>query len=490
MATSRSAAPTAAVPADEEALLLYVSHVLGLTSAIPTCPQTKHMSVDGGSTIASSVQLPQWSDMIQNWCPGNPVGLSLLYRASRDGFSTQPFQRRLRGVGDTVTLIRVKSDDEDTDSVVGGYSDIELVPREVGIETGNQFSTSAFLFMLDSPDEDSQAAKKWDIKEGADTCAIHWPETADIHAGPAFGLEDMCVTFGGTESESESCTLSTRGEFYDVDEDSSFLDLDGEQVTEIEVFQVEYWPVQPEAIVPETITKPSSSEAHFHETVERVDEMEEAYTQKFGYSLAELLMEEHMALAYAQAELAEAKVRAAAAARALTIVYGPHIVAGRGEENVVELSVRGVSVTTLRSTLEICPGSVFPEWLREGKSTSDNDDGEDGDEDDLHDRSGRLKIDCEPKCFSKILDVMRMRKRSAWAAHDESGVITEAVGGYTIRVSIPESDRACFKGAVWMFFPGCEHVIMGLVEPWSDLPSMMAYSSSCDMLDRVVSQIL
>ncbi|CAN0145752.1 unnamed protein product, partial [Scytosiphon promiscuus] len=434
-ATSCSAAASAAVPVDEEAHLLYVSHVFGLSSVIPTCPRTKDMVVDGGSTIASPVQLPRWSSMIQAWCPGNPVGLRLLYRGSRDGFATKPFQRCVCGVSDTVTLIRVKSDDEGTDSVVGGYSDIELVPREVGIETGNQFSTRAFLFLLDSPEGGSQAEKKWGLKEGGDTCAVHWPETADIHAGPAFGLEDLC--------------------FYDIDDESPFLDVDGGQVTEIEVYGVEHWPVEPEATAPDTTTEPTSGETYFHEAVERVDGMEEAYTREFGYSLAELLMEEHMALAYAQAELGEAKIRAAAAARALAIMYGPHLVAGRGEENVVELSVRGVSVTTLQSTLETCPESVFPTWFREGNE------------------DGRLKVDCDPKSFSKILDVMRMRKRSLWAAHDEKGVIEEAIGRHTIRVSIPEGDRACFRGAVQNFFPGCEYFIMGLVEPWSDIPSMM-----------------
>ncbi|CAM9706528.1 unnamed protein product, partial [Hapterophycus canaliculatus] len=485
-ATSRFAAAAAAMPADEEAYLLYVSHLFGVSSVVPTCPRTKDVIVDGGTTIASIVQLPM---MIQAWCPGNPVGLSLLYRASRDGFITESFQRRVRGVSGTVTLVRVKSDDEGTDSVVGGYSDIELVPLQIGTATGNQFSTSAFLFLLDSPDGGFQAAKKWNIKEGMETCAIHWPETGDIHAGPAFGHEDMCVTFGesGSESETVSCSLSARGEFYDIDEDSPFLDLDGEQVTEIEVFRVEHWPVQPETTVPEATPVPSSSQTHFHEVVGRVDEMEELYTRQFGSSLAELLMEEHMALAYAQAELGEAKIRAAAAARALAIVYGPRVAAPIGEENtVVELSVRGVAVTTLRSTLETCPGSVFSTWFSEGKPTRDDDVDDDND---LHggrsnrregpgmlSEDGRLKVDCDPKCFSKILDVMRMRKRDTWAAQEDDGVIKEAVGGHTIRISIPESDRTCFKSVVRMYFPGCEAFIMGLVEPWSDIPNAMTSS--------------
>lgn len=372
---SRLGATTAAaVEPDDEAYLLYISHVFGLSEVIPACLDLKKtgMVVNGGSTIANPLRLPKWSSMLQDWCPGNPAGLSLLYRASRDGFSTAPFQKRVRGERETITLVRVKSGNGSLDSgIVGGYADIELVPRRVGVETGKQSSAAAFLFLLDSPDGSGrfQSAEKWSIKKGKDMCAVHWPDTTDTCAGPAFGLDDMCVTFGqGTGDSRSACTLSTRREFYDVDENSPFLDLDGKTVTEIEVFRVSEDAEEEQQPAPVATTPygaATSSErptAHF-QTANGV-EMEERYAKKFGASLAELLMEEQMALGYAQAELREAKVRAEAAARALAIAYGPHVAGGKIDP-VVELSVRGMSVTTLQSTLEACPNSIFSGWFNE-----------------------------------------------------------------------------------------------------------------------------
>ncbi|CAM9776797.1 unnamed protein product [Ectocarpus fasciculatus] len=478
------AGPSAAVAAHDEPYLLYISHVLGLSNVIPTCPNTKGMVVAGGTTIANPLQLPQWSSLLRSWCPGDPAGLHLLYRASRDGFSTRPFQQCVRGVCETITLIRVKSDDGRTDSVVGGFSDIEIVPKKVGRETGNQRSSSAFLFLLDSPGGGFPTAKKWGIKEDEENCAIHWPETADVCAGPAFGLEDMCVTFTESEGQrgSSGCTLSTGGEFYDVDEDSPFVDLDGKQVAEIEVFRVdETARVEDQDVAPVATTPPQSSifpdkRQHFLHPDRSADEIEEAYALQFGSSLAELLMEEQMALAFAQTELEEAKKRAVATARALAIVYGPGVASARIEENaVVELSVRGMSVTTLRSTLEVCPGSAFSTWLGADRPVACGDEGEANVEGLGRTRGDRRRnVDCDPSCFSKILDVLRMRKRSAWVTDDQQGaLIREAGGGHTIRIPIPESDRACFKSLVHTLFPECEDFVMDMVEPWDNVPVAM-----------------
>lgn len=521
---SRSGVPTAAaVATDEEACLLYISHVFGLSEVIPACLDFKNkgMAVKGGSTIASPLQLPRWTCMLQDWCPGNPAGLSLLYRASRDGFSTTPFQKCVRGVCETITLIRVKSDNGGVDSsVVGGYADIELVPRRVGTGKGNRCSASAFLFLLDSSDVSGrfQSAEKWSIKKGDDICAVHWPDTTDDCAGPAFGLDDMCVTFGqGNEGARSACTLSTRGEFYDVDEQSPFLELDGKTVTEIEVFrvsedtEVEHHPAPVATTPPGTTTSSERPTAHF--LPPNGIEMEERYTKIFGASLAELLMEEQMALGYAQAELREAKVRAAAAARALAIAYGPHVAGGKADP-VVELSVRGMSVTTLQSTLEACPKSVFSEWFiasgseslgsGSGPGSGSDDDGAGAgggggnrSNEGLMDDEGRRKVDCDPNCFSKILDVMRMRKRASWVAandKEETGGASDVfraggVGaGYAIRVPIPENERGCFKESVRMFFPGCEEFIMGLVEPWKDKSAPVDVTPPLrGKLDRMVS---
>lgn len=79
----------------------------------------------------------------------------------------------------------------------------------------------------------------------------------------------------------------------------------------------------------------------------------------FGQLIADSLMEEEMVLQEAGIELARAKARTTACETALAAVYGPDVAKGRDEEDVVELSVRGTRVTTMRSTLRICPDSTL-----------------------------------------------------------------------------------------------------------------------------------
>lgn len=77
------------------------------------------------------------------------------------------------------------------------------------------------------------------------------------------------------------------------------------------------------------------------------------------------------------------------------------------------------------------------------------------------DEDGRYKVDCDPSCFSKILDVMRMRKRAGWAEDNE--VVKNAGAGNTIRVKVREAERENFEDAVNMYFPKCTGFIMDLV---------------------------
>lgn len=119
------------------------------------------------------------------------------------------------------------------------------------------------------------------------------------------------------------------------------------------------------------------------------------------------------------------------------------------------------------------------------------------------DEDGRRKVDCDPNCFSKILDVMRMRKRASWAAaaaDDEEKVNTAVddvfgpggVGaGHAIRIPIAENDQGCFRESVRKLFPGCEDFIMGLVEPWKDaLPAAEVTPPLRGNLDRMVGERL
>lgn len=431
--TSRSA-----VAADEEAYLMYISHVLGLSAAIPTFQ--KRMLVEGGSVIASSpFDIPVWSSVIRGWCPGEFNGLRLLYRASRDGFSSEKFRRAVGGTATTITLVQARAPSGGTEStsVVGGYSG-EASWNSPSAYGGPRRSNSAFIFMLDSPEEGFEPVR-WGLKSGSEESAVNCcGGNSSQYFGPCFGNHDMRVNFHPTTE----CTLSTGRGTYDVDGESTFLALNGGVVLDVEVFRV--------YSVPEQVETPASSEIMSWDQHFPVDQSLAAeYILKFGESIAGLLMEELMALAYARAELQEAVARTTAAARALCVTYGPYV--ARGEEDpVVELNVRGRSITTLYSTLHACPDSVFAAWFAERWSG-----GKGVDED------GRYKVNCDPSCFSKILDVMRMRKRAGWAEDDQ--IVKNAGGGDTIRVRVSEADREKIEDAAKMYFPNCTGFIMDLV---------------------------
>ena len=85
-------------------------------------------------------------------------------------------------------------------------------------------------------------------------------------------------------------------------------------------------------------------------------------------------------------------------------MYGPSVATSE-QDAVVELNVRGMRMTTLRSTLQN-PRSALAAMLNaESWPASDKD----------KDEYGRRLVDCDPTCFAKILDVLRRRKRASWS---------------------------------------------------------------------------
>ncbi|CAB1100132.1 unnamed protein product [Ectocarpus sp. CCAP 1310/34] len=149
--------------------------------------------------------------------------------------------------------------------------------------------------------------------------------------------------------------------------------------------------------------------------------------------------------------LARAKAKVASAAlEALTNVYGPDIVSGKKDE-VVELSVRGVRMTTLRSTLTVCPDSVFTTWFNGNWKPTEKD----------LDKHGGGMLDCKPTVFAKVLDVLRMKKRAGWAPSEDAGG-----GGVVVKpvpVAVRPAGRACLEEFVNKYLSGCERFIMDLV---------------------------
>lgn len=127
---------------------------------------------------------------------------------------------------------------------------------------------------------------------------------------------------------------------------------------------------------------------------------------------------------------------------------------GEEEDFVIELSVRGTRMTTLRSTLQACPDSALAARFDEDKWPATEKD---------VDERGRRMIDCSPSVFSKVLDVLRMRKRASWAAGSEV-----CCGDCGARVAVRAGDRAAFEEFVGMYFPGRESFIMDMVAGASD----------------------
>lgn len=180
---------------------------------------------------------------------------------------------------------------------------------------------------------------------------------------------------------------------------------------------------------------------NFHEPGQAADEESIEDMSMFGEDTVRSLKAEHAALQQAQIELDEAGARAAASANALLGVYGPS--RSRDHEDcVVELSVNGAKMKTLRSTLQACPASqLASQFSKEnwpGNRTN---------------QQGPREIACRSSVFSKVLDVSRMQKRCDWT------------GSQTVRVSIEPVDRELFKDFVHQHFSGCESFIVECVEP-------------------------
>lgn len=185
---------------------------------------------------------------------------------------------------------------------------------------------------------------------------------------------------------------------------------------------------------------------------------------RYGVLIAALL-EEKMALHRAEFELRRATARAIACAHSLAAVYGEDIATGK-EDHVVELSVRGTKMTTLRSTLRVCRESALYARFDEDKRPTM--------ERDLDDH-GRRVIDCSPAVFSKVLDVLRMRKREAWGNDDEG---QRGRGGTLIAVR--GADRAAFEEFVNMHFPGCESFLLDNVDFFNESKEATRESTGTD----------
>ncbi|CAN0523588.1 unnamed protein product, partial [Ectocarpus sp. 12 AP-2014] len=414
------------LPDDEKPYIGYVAGALGLDLG---------MKVTGGSTTLQPHEIGQLTAIMQGWCPGRPTGVELLYRASRDGWSGDAFHARC---GDdspsTISLYRICGQGANTnDNVVGGFSSVPWTTRPRQCSAVN--SPGSFLFMLKDGNEGLHAVQpaRWWPKQGRASAVVCRADEGPMFGDTNYGIDLMWI---GNHK-----MLLVHNNTYDIPDGHPFLALHGEAIADVEVFRVEQ--------TPPTVIGLIDCAAYFGASAMSAEEHEND-VYRFGTSIAESLNDERAALHTAQRELVKENTMAAASVKALAAVYGPNTAAGV-EDRVVELSVRGPrkteKMTTLLSTLQACPvlAARFDEsnWPDTDKDK------------DAHGR--RVIKDCSPLVFAKVLDVLRIKKREAWAGDDKKV-------GAAVLVAIKAADRAPFEKFVNMYFPGCESFIMDSVK--------------------------
>ena len=412
------------IAADEKPLLPFVARALGLSDPIA-------MAVLGGSAILGPAVSGTSRAALEDWFPGET--LELKYRATRNGWTSAAFHSKCDDSPRTATLFQVGVGQ--SASVVGGYSSVPWSG-----ESGHKRSPGAFLFVLKDgtgggQQSDPHQPAKWGIKHGNASSAVF----RGAYCGPYFGQDPASLT--SVLKGSPGILQITNGR-YDIPTGSTVLQLNGQTVSEIEVFRV--CPMAAAAPTPKAASSAPDDESSDAPAAMHV-EGEDDFVRKFGVSIAGSLMEEHTALRDAEVELRRASAKVSAAAIALESAYGPGIPAGN-EDPVVELSVRGTRMTTLRSTLQVCPDSALAARFDETRWPANEKD---------VDEHGRRVIDCSPSVFSKVLDVLRVRKRIEWAA---------AKPRPTVRVAVKAVDREAFEEFVNMQFPGCESFVIDYID--------------------------
>ncbi|CAM9417510.1 unnamed protein product [Laminaria digitata] len=425
-----------AVAVDEVPCLMYTVNELGLPGFMPAHP--KYPIIHGSSTILEAFEIAPLSYAFRQWFGGSAEPMTLIYRATRDGFGSKAFTDRCNESSrKTISLIRVSSGQEDdVDSVVGGYA-IYSWGRGVGSREGTAQET--FIFKLkDGTVKEVCQPTKWH-PNGYSGKEFRVPRSD----GPYFCEGDLAVIF---DEESGSCTMQTKQTQtpFPTNLRSLFLALNDKKVVDIEVYR--YSAPDPPTTTTSSTTKPGGdalADAEVHDI------------RSFGQSIANSLMEERVVLNRAVKEMEAAGARVSAAVGALKTVYGPSVAAGE-QDTVVELNVRRTRVTTLLSTLQACPRSALAAMFNEDRWPATDKD---------KDQHGGRLIDCNPICFSKILDVLRMRKRASWIhGATGGGEEEESRGVLPGGVLIKQADAEAFDAAINMYFPGCESFIADLVQ--------------------------
>ena len=474
------------LPADELPCLPHVAGALGLS---PPPPPPTAMTVKGGSAVLEGPEVDTLTTTILGWCPGEPDGLELLYRASRDSWNLGRFLSKSDNSAPTLFLIRVlkagaNGVDTNDSSVIGGYSSIPF-NTVVSDERTVVDDPESFVFLLKDGEHRSGTFKpvKWGARKNVVPKLVNKPDVGlefgipgrdggfisslpKPEVGLGFGADfrarsDLFLRcsrrstfapypFAPYNSRGLKCFCRAGNYTYDIPEGSPFLALDGRLVREVEVFRVCSNATVPAENCGAGLIDCATTLGTAATNTEAHDEEDDLHW--FGAAVAGSLERERTALRHAQSEFMQANQKAAASAQALAAMYGPHAAEGK-EDPVIEFSIRGARTTTwmatLLSTILWCPPGIESVLAVRYWRWADND----------NDAHGRWQINgCSPHMFAKLLDVLRMKKRAGWGDSSSLG------SGRPGRVGVKSSDRSSFEELVDMYFPGGKGSILDSVD--------------------------
>ncbi|CAM9596670.1 unnamed protein product [Choristocarpus tenellus] len=393
------------------------------------CPRN---SIGGGSTtlLSSPTHQDEHLKVIEGWCLGSLGHLQLLYRATRDGFTAAAFHSRCDTNSPTLSLIRCG------EAIVGGFSDQPWA--------GNacyRSSNTAFLFSLRD-----QCGKfvpsKLNVKQhGSAVCC-------NPIFGPIFGVgHDLHIDL---KMQPSILAARSSGSYDWTGEAARVLrGINGQVLAEVEVFLVTCSALSPAFTPTSPLTEPV---VH---TSKNVDGIFKADVERFGLAIACELQREQAALDRSRTELGKTSAIVEAASSAFFSMFGSTASkeCNTKMDPIVELNVRGTLMSTLQSTLCLCTDSALAARFNNKRwSTTDRD----------IDEKGRHLIDCNPLCFAKILDVLRVRKREVKMLLREKKMSKENCSPYCVCVSI--NVKEIFEEVVNLYFPGRESFIMDWVE--------------------------
>jgi hypothetical protein len=148
--------------------------------------------------------------LLKKWLGRENMGLKLLYRASRDGFTGSAFHSKCDNKGETFSFVK----NESNGNIFGGYLDKPWESKDAYIN-----SSKSFLFSF-------AAKEKYPVKSGHETYGAY----CNTSYGPTYG--------GGHDFyiSGKSCNLNSYS--YSTPDSSKLAGSSSCQCAEIEVFQI------------------------------------------------------------------------------------------------------------------------------------------------------------------------------------------------------------------------------------------------------------